>query len=164
MPTRLGNVLRSFELSAGSQYGLDSLAVVPLLLLIAPDSHVDYVNDQRSQLDLAVRMIFISLMATAATVFFLWLYPLWALAAIIPYAIAYLSYRGSVVAARGYGSALKMLIDLNRFRLYEQLHVRNPGSNDEEIRRIARFPPCSGGSPARIFYEHPVDRISGSSS
>ena len=46
MPTRLGNVLRSFELSAGSQYGLDSLAVVPLLLLIAPDSHVDYVNDQ----------------------------------------------------------------------------------------------------------------------
>ena len=164
MPTRLGNVLRSFELSAGSQYGLDSLAVVPLLLLIAPDSHVDYVNDQRSQLDLAVRMIFISLMATAATVFFLWLYPLWALAAIIPYAIAYLSYRGSVVAARGYGSALKMLIDLNRFRLYEQLHVRNPGSNDEEIRANRQVSALLRGEPARIFYEHPVHRISGSSS
>ena len=50
MPTRLGNVLRRAESQAGSQYGLDALQVVPHLLLTAPQSHVDYVNDQRSQL------------------------------------------------------------------------------------------------------------------
>ena len=49
------------------------------------------------QLDLAVRMIFIANGHRGYGVF-LWLYPLSALAAIIPYAIAYLSYRGSVVA------------------------------------------------------------------
>ena len=155
MPTRLGNVLRTFEMSAGSQYGLDSLTVVSRLLLIAPDNHVDYVNDQRSQLDLAVRMIFISLIATATTVFFLWPYPLWALTAIIPYAIAYLSYRGSVVAARGYGSALKMLIDLNRFELYERLHVKVPNSNGEERWANRQVSHLLAGQPAAIFYEHP---------
>jgi hypothetical protein len=104
MPTRLGNALRRSESNAGSQYGLNALQVVPQLLLIAPPGHVDYVNDQRSQLDLAVRMTFISALASATAVLFLWPYRLWVLVALIPYVLAYLSYRGSVVAARLYGS------------------------------------------------------------
>ncbi len=159
MPTRLGNVLRSFEMNAGSQYGLDSLMVVPRLLLVAPANHVDYVNDQRSQLDLAVRMILISLIASAATVFFLWPYPLWALIGIIPYAIAYLSYRGSVVAARGYGSALKILIDLNRFTLYEQLHIKVPDSNDEERWTNRQVSLLLQGEGADIIYRHPDGKV-----
>ena len=71
MPTRLGNVLRRAESQAGSQYGIDALQAVPLLLLIAPANHVDYVNDQRSQLDLAVRMTFISAVAAATAIIFL---------------------------------------------------------------------------------------------
>jgi hypothetical protein len=164
MPTRLGNVLRKFELNAGNPYALDSIAVVPRVLLIAPDAHVNYVNDQRSQLDLAVRMVFMSLIATATTVFFLWPYPLWALIAIIPYSIAYISYRGSIVAARGYGSALKILIDLNRFALYEQLHVSLPNSNSEERWNNRQVTRLLKGQPAVITYQHFRGDTGGSSS
>lgn len=132
MPTRLGNVLRRSESNAGSQYGLNALQIVPQLLLIAPPGHVDYVNDQRSQLDLAVRMTFISVLACATAVLFLWPYRLWVLIAVIPYILAYLSYRGSVVAARLYGSALDTLINLDRFALYEQLRLRLPTDTADE--------------------------------
>jgi len=132
MPTRLGNVLRRAEAQAGSQYGMDALQVVSHLLLIAPANHVDYVNDQRSQLDLAVRMTFISVAASATALLFLWPYGFWALVAIIPYALAYLSYKGSVVAGSHYGSALEDLINLDRFTLYEQLHLKHPTDTKEE--------------------------------
>ena len=108
--------------------------------MIAPSDHVEYVSDQRSQLDLAVRMTFISALASATAVLFLWPYRFWVLIAIIPYAVAYLSYRGSVVAASYYGSALDTLINLDRFALYEQLHVGLPDGTvaQREQRRSLR--------------------------
>lgn len=132
MPTRLGNILRRAEIQAGSQYGMDALKSVPHLLMIAPEKHASYVNDQRTLLDLAVRMTFLSAAATGTAVLFLWPYGLWVLVALFPYAITYLSYRGAVVAARHYGSALSLLINLNRFRLYEELHLQLPATTDDE--------------------------------
>jgi len=132
MPTRLGNVLRRAEILAGSQYGMDALRSVPHLLMIAPEKHASYVNDQRTLLDLAVRMTFLSAAATGTAVLFLWPYGPWALVALFPYAITYLSYRGTVVAARHYGSALSLLINLNRFRLYEELHLQLPATTEDE--------------------------------
>ena len=156
MPTRLGNVLRRAEAQAGSQYGMDSLQIVPHLLLIAPAKHVDYVNDQRSQLDLAVRMTFISGLASATAVLFLWPYRLWILIAIIPYVLAYLSYRGSLVAADHYGSALDTLINLDRFMLYKELHLTLPDSTEEERRTNASMAELFSYSPDEsITYEHP---------
>jgi hypothetical protein len=157
MPTRLGNVLRRAESQAGSQYGIKALQAVPHLLLIAPANHIDYVNDQRSQLDLAVRMIFISLVATATTIIFLWPDGAWVLIALIPYALAYLSYRGSVVAAGHYGSALETLINLNRFALYQQLHLHLPASTKEEKETNTKLVDLLGYAPkTTINYEHPV--------
>jgi hypothetical protein len=156
MPTRLGNVLRRAEVQAGSQYNMDSLQVVPHLLLIAPANHVDYVNDQRSQLDLAVRMTFVSALASATAILFLWPYGLWVLIAAIPYALAYLSYRGSVVAASHYGSALDTLINLDRFILYKELHLKLPESTKEERKTNTRMAELFSYSPDEsISYEHP---------
>jgi len=132
MPTRLGNVLRRTESQAGSQYGLNALVAVPHILMVAPADHVEYVNDQRSQLDLAVRITFMSALASATAILFLWHCRFWVFIAIIPYALAYLSYRGSVVAAGHYGSALDTLINLDRFALYQQLHLELPGGTTEE--------------------------------
>jgi hypothetical protein len=156
MPTRLGNVLRRAESQAGSQYGLDALQVVPHLLLAAPQSHVDYVNDQRSQLDLAVRMTFMSSLAAPTAVLFLWPWHFWILIALVPYVLAYLSYRGSVVAASHYGSALDTLINLDRFELYKQLHLPLPAgikAEQETNRTLTRL--FNYESPA-IIYQHPA--------
>ena len=157
MPTRLGNVLRRAESQAGSQYGIDALQAVPHLLLIAPANHVDYVNDQRSQLDLAVRMTFISVVAVATSIIFLWPDGAWVLIALIPYGLAYFSYRGSVVAAGHYGYALETLINLNRFALYQQLHVKLPASTEKEQEMNAALRNLLGYKPYRtIHYEHQV--------
>jgi hypothetical protein len=157
MPTRLGNVLRRAESQAGSQYGINALQAVPHLLLIAPTNHIDYVNDQRSQLDLAVRMTFISVVAAVTAIIFLWPDGAWVLIALIPYVLAYFSYRGSVVAAGHYGSALETLINLNRFALYQQLHVQLPASTEKEQEMNAELADLLGYEPdTTIDYEHPV--------
>ncbi len=155
MPTRLGNMLRRYESQAGSQYRMAALQVVPHLLLIAPSNQVDYVNDQRSQLDLAVRMTFISIMASATAVFFLWPYGFWILIALIPYVLAYLSYRGSVVAGFHYGSAFDTLINLNRFALYERLHLPLPVDTKAERLTNEMMKGLFGYSPVVVEYKHP---------
>lgn len=132
MPTRLGNMLRRYESQAGTQYGLEALQVVPHLVLTAPDQHVAYVNDQRSQLDLAVRMSFMSIIACATALLFLWPDGLWVLVAAIPYGMAYLSYRGAIVAAGHYGSAFDTLINLDRFSMYEQMGLELPTGTSQE--------------------------------
>jgi hypothetical protein len=132
MPTRLGNVLRRAEAQAGSQYRLSALQVVPHILLVAPQGHVDYVSDQRSQLDLSVRMTFMSVLSTATAVLFLWHCHFWIFIAFIPYMVAYFSYRGSVVAAGHYGSAIDILINIDRFELYKQLCIQFPAGTTEE--------------------------------
>jgi hypothetical protein len=159
MPTRLGNALRRTESQAGRQYGMDALQVVPHIMLIAPASHVEYVNDQRSQLDLAVRMTLVSAAASATALLFLWPYGFWAFVATIPYAVAYLSYRGAVVAAGHYGAAIDTLINLDRFTLYQQLHLQLPKSAkheqhmNEKVRRLFEYE-----DDVRIAYQHPGDQ------
>jgi hypothetical protein len=128
MPTRLGNVLRRYERQAGSQYGLEATGVVRHVALVAPVQRVEYVNDQRQLLDLSVRMSATSIFATVIAVAFLWHRGPWLLIALIPYGIAYLSYRGAVVVAHEYGSAVSAMIDLDRFALYDSLRLPRPAS------------------------------------
>ena len=155
MPTRLGNMLRRYEAQAGHQYGMDALQVVPHVLLIAPANHVDYVDDQRSQLDLAVRMTFISVLASVTALLFLWPYGFWVLVAVIPYVLAYLSYRGSVVAAGHYGSAFDAVINLDRFALYEQLHLPLPADTKAERVTNKKMKGLFEYSPVNVEYKHP---------
>lgn len=132
MPTRLGNVLRYYESTVGLPYNLSAIRIMPYLARVAPTEDMDYVNDQRSNLDLAVRVSLVSVLAFILSVGILWRYGLWLLIALVPYALALLSYRGAVVAAREYGRSLAAVIALNRFALYERLHLPLPPGTAEE--------------------------------
>jgi hypothetical protein len=132
MPTRLGNMLRRYEVLAGAPYELDAPTVLPYLALVAPPEHLDYLNDQRSALDLAVRTSMTSAIACLVTVVFLWHSGLWLLIALIPYGVAYAAYRGSVIAAQSYGIAMSAIIALNRFALYDYLHMPRPSTTKHE--------------------------------
>jgi hypothetical protein len=132
MPTRLGNVLRRYETAVGRQYGLTASRVIPPLALVAPPAHARYLDDQRGLLDLTVRLSATAFLASATAVVFLWRHGLWLLLAAVAYGFGYLFYRGSIVVAHHYGTALANLIDLDRFALYERLHVRAPDNTAEE--------------------------------
>lgn len=133
LPTRLGNVLRRYERHGGSQYGIDLVSTAPRLSMVAQERELQYVADQRTQLELAVRVAVLAMIAALFTVMVMWRHGAWLLLALAPYCISYLAYRGAVVAAHEYGTALAVMVELNRFALYERLHRQIPGSPAEEI-------------------------------
>jgi hypothetical protein len=156
MPTRLGNVLRRYERLAGSQYGLDAVAIIRYIALVAPAQRVDYVNDQRQLLDLSVRMTATSIFATFIAIAFLWHHGPWLLLSLVPYGIAYISYRGAVIVAHEYGSAVSTMIDLDRFALYDSLRLPRPTSTTAERRMNAQLMELISANPEiAMWYQHP---------
>jgi hypothetical protein len=96
--------------------------------MVADPAHTAYVQDQRSQLDLAVRMTAMGLMASVITVALLWMHGAWLLLALVPYTAARVSYRGALASANSYGLALIAWVNLNRFRLYDALKLPEVGN------------------------------------
>ena len=121
MPTRLGNVLRRFESAAGQQYRLPIMSVAPHLALVAPPEQVAYLDGGRTEMDLSIRLCWLSMLASACTVTLFWRTGWWIAIAAVPYGSAYLFYRGSLIMATEYGTAIATLLDLNRFRLYASM-------------------------------------------
>jgi hypothetical protein len=132
LPTQLGNALRNFEESTGRQYGLRILPIAPHLHLVAPPRHLDYLEDAREDMDSAIRICTVGLVATALSVGFLMTKGLWLLWAILPYSVSYLSYKGAVSAAQGYGAVVASVLDLDRFLLYRELGLNSPEDSNEE--------------------------------
>lgn len=90
-------------------------------------------------MDLAVRTCVVALASSVATVVFLWDNGLWLMLALIPYGATYLAYRGSVVAAAHYGVTVAALIAINRFALYERMHLELPEDLASERKQNARL-------------------------
>jgi hypothetical protein len=139
MPTRLGNALRKYERQAGSQYGLDAVSVIQHISFVAPAERLAYVGDQRQMMDLSVRMSATSVIATLIAVTALWRHGPWLLLALVPYGVAYLSYRGAVIVAHEYGAAVAAMIDLDRFTLYDSLRLPRPKNTAAERRMNAKL-------------------------
>lgn len=157
-PTRLGNALRVYEDTAGGPYGLRVIPIAPHLSLTADPEHVAYQSDARQELDLAVRVCVLAAVATALTAVLLSDDRAWVLLALGPYAVAYLAYRGAVSAAHGYGTALRTVLDLNRFALYERLHLPLPSGQEAERRQNAVLLESLAGVHTGLRYLHgPAD-------
>jgi hypothetical protein len=157
MPTRLGNVLRKYEVLAGRQYELSVLTILPHIALAARPEDVRYLDDQRVQLDLAVRTCFTAALASVVSVAFLSRDGFWLFVAAIPGILAYVAYHGAVISAREYGIAMTTLVDLNRFSLYERLHLPMPRTIAEERITNRQVMQLMESSSTHVFmrYKHP---------
>jgi hypothetical protein len=163
MPTLLGNVLRRYEIEVGRAYGLDCLTVLPRIMQRADQRDIDYVQNQRTQLDLAVRTAALSMAACLLTLVFM-LNHLWLLLTFIPLGLAWAAYRGAVRVAHEYGMALAVLVEYNRFTLYEQMHMQLPNGLEAERELNGHLIPLLGLDPEdrgrdpdsrTIEYQHP---------
>ena len=134
MPTRLGNVLRRHEDLAGAPYGLPGIEVVPAVSLVASPDRTGYMSEASEQLDVTVSVCTVTALGTvivaAATLTDGW----WLLTALVPYLLCLVAYRGAVNVAHAYGLAMRRMVDLDRFALYEALHLRLPADSEEEDR------------------------------
>ncbi|MDR6972035.1 hypothetical protein [Leifsonia shinshuensis] len=134
LPTRLGNVLRRYEARGGKAIDLPILDWATYIGMVGDPRHTAYVQDQRQEMDLAVRMTAVSLFCTTVSAIALWPHGLWLLLAVFPFAAAWISYRGALSAAHAYGQAFEAWLYLNRFKLYEHLHLAAPRNSNEERR------------------------------
>jgi hypothetical protein len=145
MPTRLGNVLRHAEDLAGQRYGLSAVQIIPRLYPLMPSQMTAIVDDARNGLDVAASFVFVWLVATVSSSVLLISSNSsgpWLAIPLVTYMLAYVSYLGSLAAARAYGQTLVWAIDLYRFALYEQLHIALPATHREELKsneRLVRF-------------------------
>lgn len=157
MPTRLGNTLRAFEDGLGRPYGItDGIRIVPHLQLVAPPAHVEILRDARTAMDRAARLCTIWLLAAAATGLALLTDGWWLFLALVPYAFAYLSYRGAIAGAREYATAVKTILDVDRFLLYEQLRLEQPSSHRAERSQNAELVPLlTGDDDISLRYRDP---------
>ncbi|WP_326947378.1 hypothetical protein OG439_00555 [Amycolatopsis sp. NBC_01307] len=157
MPTRLGNVLRAAEDRVGKQYGLDVIATAQHFSLVAEQRHLDHLRDARQQFDLTVRLCVVFLIATAMACGYLATDGWWLLAALIPYALSWLTYRACVGAAADYMAVMATVIDLNRFKLYESLHVELPRNSVEERRNNEKLMKLLDQQrKTTVRYKHPT--------
>jgi hypothetical protein len=132
MPTSLGNVLRRYETQARDYFGLDPIVAMPYVALLAEDNVRSYLDDQRSGMDLAVRLTLVWAMCAAIGVGFLWRYDTWLLVPGVAYGLAVLSYRGAARAAMFYGSAMTVTLTLTRRALWDRLGVSPPSNSKAE--------------------------------
>jgi len=174
MPTGLGNVLRAAEDRAGQTYGLQTVEVWPRLFPLLSERLTAIVEDERNQLDLAVRLCFVFMVGAlaSATVLIRQMLAANTLAdrwkwLVIPAAnlvLSLLSYRGAVSGALLYGTGLDTAFALHRFDLLVALHLPLPQNLDQERRvngRISNLFQYGAGSPAErraIVYCHPAAR------
>jgi hypothetical protein len=156
MPTALGNSLRRHELLAGAAVGLPVLSWATHIGLVADPTHSRYLNDQRIQMDLAVRMSASSVIAALLSFAVLWNDGWWALTTLMPYTVAWLSYKGAVVSADSYGAGLRAWVDLNRFKLYDALGLEPANSIEAEKTRNQKLQGLLRGAPVDLVVQPPT--------
>jgi len=117
LPTRLGNVLRRHESLAGAPYKLAAIPAIPRLAMVAQAPENNYLENQRTQLELAIRISALAAVAAVVTSVFMFRHGLWLLLVSAPYGVTFMAYRGAVALAAEYGLAFTVLLDLNWFAL-----------------------------------------------
>lgn len=134
MPTRLGNMLRCAEVSSGERYGLSTVAVYPRL---SPHLSPELGGEMARQLDV---------LDTTATFSPLFLFqclltcPLllrldaWSGLPVAFLMIAWLSYRGAILAAGRQGILLATAFDLHRFDMLASMHRPMPADAAQELK------------------------------
>jgi hypothetical protein len=132
LPTRLGNALRAAEDRAGQRYGLDTNACMPRLYPHLSERLTQVLNDRRNQLDVAVRLCAVLLLATVISTPILVGDGWWLAVPAATGLLAWVAYRGAVYAAVNYGQALYVAFDLHRFDMVRGLHYSPPPREREQ--------------------------------
>lgn len=143
LPTRLGNIIRSFEFYPSRQYGMSSIALWPRLVAKVDKDYAAAIDDTKSSFDFMINSSVLSTVLSFVILVTGLSYPssmgsqadwLWWLVEVAAFlALAYLLYRGSISRASAWGSMVKGAFDLYRWDLLKQLgYERAPKTVPEE--------------------------------
>jgi hypothetical protein len=131
LPTRLGNVMRSFEVEPKTQYGMDAIVLWPRLVSVIPADYRGRVDDAKTSVDFMLKSALLNgLLALSILVAGL-LYPVplsspllwvpWIGEIVVLAVISYLCYLGAINRAAAWGTMVKGSFDLYRGKLLSEL-------------------------------------------
>lgn len=139
LPTRLGNVIAAFEDYSYTRYGMDSIALWPRLIPVLKDTqYIDFVAQEKSVFDFLLNLLgvvtvlgleFIYLGAFRADL--VWI----GLTLLITGVLVFVLYNGLIIAARQWGTTVRVAFDLHRHDLRRRLGLKAASDFEEEYRR-----------------------------
>ena len=139
LATTLGNAIAAFEDYPRSRYGMDSIALWPRLLpILRTSKYHEYVTQEKMTFDFLLNMIVIIALLTIEF-FYSFLYQNTLLPAIFSVVlgcgILVVLYQGLVVAARQWGTTVRVAFDTHRQELFQRLKLQSVSSTAEEYKR-----------------------------
>ena len=146
LPTRLGNVIRSFEFYPGREYRIDSIAMWPRLVAIIPKDYAVAVDDAKTTFDFMLNCSLLSLILTVSILLAGVVYPaqLNSLSATVYWlgnvacfaALFYFFYRLSIDRVSAWGSMVKGAFDLYRSDLLKKLGYKHEPATRQKEREL----------------------------
>ena len=131
LPTRLGNVIRSFEYYSHREYGIDSNEMWPRLAGVIPQEYAVSIDDTKNTFDFMLNSSLLSLLLSFCVLIAGLVYPapfvsaataLWWLLKIVALVVlSYFFYRLSINRAHAWGLLIKAAFDLFRWDLLKKL-------------------------------------------
>ena len=143
LPTRLGNVIRSFEYYPGREYRIDSVVMWPRLVGIIPKDYAVAIDDAKTIVDFMLNASLLSLIVATLILLAGLAYPVplnsWSstfswLGNVAVFAlISYFFYRLSIDRVSAWGSMVNGAFDLYRFDLLKKLgYQQEPDTREKE--------------------------------
>jgi uncharacterized repeat protein (TIGR01451 family) len=149
LPTKLGNVIRSFESYSSRQYGMDAITFWPRLVAEIPKDYAAAVDEAKTSFDFMLNCSALSGLLSFIILLSGLFYPsrfnlglgtllLWLAEIISLYAIGYAFYRLSIGRARTWGNTVRTSFDLYRRDLLKHLNYTQVPESLEAERRLWR--------------------------
>jgi hypothetical protein len=145
LPTRLGNTIAAFE-DYPSRYGINSIALWPRIMPVLRETkYIDFVTQEKSVFDFLLNMLFIVVVLGFELVYFNLFLGNIVTAFVIgasSFVTSIVLYNGLIIAARQWGTTVRVAFDLYRHHLHERLELRPTDTFAEEYRQwqdVSRF-------------------------
>ena len=161
LPTRLGNVIRSFERYPDVQYGMESILLWTRLVSVIDKDYSSVITDAKTSLDFMLNSSVLSAILAFAALILGLVFPqhtlassalliAWIAEIVAFFILAYLFYLGAIPRAGAWGETVKSAFDLYRWDLLESLGYeqkpKTPGSERDLWKKI---------SVQMIYGDHP---------
>lgn len=168
LPTRLGNVIASFEYYPNQHYGIDGVEMWPRLLGKIDKDYASVIDDSKTSFDFMINssLLFaiLALCILVGKLLFptglipIWMWGtsdpwLWILKVLVFASLAYFFYRESIGRASAWGEVVKGAFDLYRWGLLEQLGYKQAPTTKKEEEAL-----WDGISTLMIFGTQPGTR------
>jgi hypothetical protein len=146
LPTRLGNVIRSFEYYPSREYKIDSIALWPRLVALIPKDYAVAVDDAKTTFDFMMNCSALSLLLSGSMLLAGLINPArvssvrllveW-LVEIVGFAfVSYFFYLLSINRVNAWGTLVKAAFDLYRWELLKKLGYKQEPQSREEERKL----------------------------